>query len=162
MHALQYHSCQQIIWATLARFKPLMADCSLYSFNDLLFYYITVVTSVCTTGQKADKTNHCAVAAKSKYDQSLARSFDRRLIGSNLKQKRSPPPFLFSLRTLLWTTPSESPLMKNNPAMETCRQFHVVSPPQWYLITLPYAFAHCKILFQLGSFHYENKFTKLV
>ena len=102
--------------------------------------------------------NHCAAAAKSKYDQSLARSFDRRLIGSNLKQKRSPPPsFLFSLRTLLWTTPSESPLMKNNPAMETCRQFHVVSPPQWYLITLPYAFAHCKILFQLGSFAYSNQ-----
>jgi len=29
--------------------------------------------------------------------------------------------------------------MKNNPAMETSREFHVVSPPQWYLITLPYA-----------------------
>ena len=126
-----------------------------YSFFDLFYYYIN---SVCTNGQKEEKTNHCAVAAKSKYDQSLARSFDRRLIGSNLKQKRSPPPppFLFSLRTLLWTTPSESPLMKNNPAMETCRQFHVVSPPQWYLITLPYASAHCKILFQLGSFAYST------
>ena len=53
---------------------------------------ICYITSVCASGQKAKKTNYCSVAAKSKYDQSLARSFDRRLIGSNLKQKRSPPP----------------------------------------------------------------------
>ena len=55
--------------------------------------------------------------------------FDRRLIGANLKQKRSPSEL----------DPQWKALMKNNPAMETCRQFHVVSPPQWYLITLPYA-----------------------